>query len=147
MDLDFVKIAVAIFLACSGWIVVNHLTAKREINIKKREIVTKYQVETFTAINTFFTYLLIQESPPPEVRTNFNKAVSRVQLLGSPSQIGKFSSILKKMKEVSSTSSEGLKGSEIDSLLQDLRNELRRELQLEQVNNKIISMLSFDEKQ
>ena len=144
MDLDFVKIATAIFLACSGWLIVNHLTTKREINAKKRELVTKYQVETFTAINTFFTYLLIHENPPAEVRTNFNNAISMIQLLGSQSQIEKFSSILEKMMEISATQSSKLKGSEIDTLLQDVRNELRNELQLEQVNNKVISMLSFD---
>jgi len=138
---NILTLTVPVILALTGWLIVNYLTTKREINAKKRELVTKYQIEAFSSLNTFFTYLLIQRNPSSEVRDNFNKSVSMIQLLGSPSQITKFSSILEPMKQLESGS---LKGSEVEGLLLDLRDELRKELGLHQVDKKIISMLSFN---
>ena len=144
MEIGFIKTLITIALACLGWLIVNYLTTQREVRAKKRELVTKYQIETFSAVNTFFTYLLTKRSPPSNVRTDFNKAVSMIQLLGSQSQINNFSNILIKLQEITSSKSGHLKGKEVDILLQDLRDELRKELQLKPVNNKVISMLSFD---
>lgn len=47
LNFDYFKIIITIILAVIGWIIGHHYTKKRDKNIKKREITTKYLIEVY----------------------------------------------------------------------------------------------------
>ena len=154
IDVSIVKIIGSIVLACLGWYIVHYLTTRRDIKAKKRELATKYQIETFIAINTLFADIINVRTPPNDVIIEFNKAISTIQILGNESQITRINRLIEKIQELpwiqtsectDSTSSETTRSfpdqSVAHGLLRDLRDKLRRELELSPINGNITSIV------
>jgi len=79
-------LGIPLLLALGGYWVVHSFNSTRDFNLKKREIKLTYLIETFDNI----AMGLYRESDDPQVGKyveNFERAVSRVQLLGTKEEI------------------------------------------------------------
>ncbi len=94
------------------------LNAERDLLNKKREIHVQYLVGVYRQLA-----LSANRPPDPKYFRDMEAAVADIQLLGTASQIGKIDTFCEEFSRQGWAS--------IDSLLVDLRKDLREELQLE----------------
>ena len=107
-----------------GWIVTHSLTKRREVESQKRKIRTEYLVNVFRFLATSVSNRNFSELEERELEN----VISDIQLFGTPRQI----SLAKKMTD------EMVNGEfELDPLLNDLRDDLRRDLGLESIDGNI----------
>ena len=132
MDIDYLKIIVTIVLAAIGWMFGHYLSAKRDAKTKKRELVTEHLIKSFEAIVAFSAVVVGNVPGSRNIAGDFNNAITKIQLLGSSKQIELINKITEMMSEKKNIDREAL-----DMLLCDLRKELRVELNLNDVNEKI----------
>ncbi len=113
-------------VAITGWCVVHFFSAKRDQENKKREIRVQYLIEAFRLLAN-----ASQRKPEPNSQyfCDMESAVADIQLLGTESQVENLNIFLKEF------ASEG-KGS-LDNLLSDLRDDLRHELKLLEIEEKV----------
>ena len=113
---------VAVIVAIAGWFVGSWLNAARDRANKQREIRLGYQIETYRRLA-----LAAQRKPEPGSKyfRDMEAAVADIQLFGTESQIRAVNAFLQEWKANN-------KGS-FNDLLRDLRNDLRKELELSPV--------------
>jgi len=110
---------VGLAVALGGYWFVHCLNSTRDFNLKKREIKLTYLIETFDNI----AMGLHRKPDDPQVGKyveNFERAVSRVQLLGTKEEI-----------EIACELAEKKDGADWNILLEKLRESLRSELGVE----------------
>jgi hypothetical protein len=115
---------ITVLFAIVGWFVINDLAAKRDHENKRREIRLDYLIKTFQYLADAANRNLETQD-----KRNIEKATSDIQLLGSKSQIQILNDYCKNLKEKKEAS--------LGPLLDDLRNELRKELKLGLIKEEI----------
>ena len=113
-----------------GYFLAHRLAAARERANKRREVRVEYLINAFRAITALYAYS-DPMSRPAEVAREAEKAISDVQIFGTSRQIKLFQDFVQNM--------------DLEVLANALRNELRRELQLEKEDSKIM-WLRFEHK-
>jgi hypothetical protein len=107
----------SVAVAVISWFVGSYFNAARDRANKQREIRLQYQIETYRHLA-----LAAQRKPEPKYFRDMESAAADIQLFGAESQIQKLNAFLGEWSAKN-------KGS-FDDLLVDLRNDLRRELDL-----------------
>jgi hypothetical protein len=124
--LTAIGIVIAAIVAVGGWFVVNALAARRERENDRRDYRTRFLIDAWVAIEDAANRsdeqrLLALEDP-----------IARIQLLGTPHQIELAQTFTRAMAEKSRSS--------LDELLIDLRRDLREELELEPVSDRMLHL-------
>ena len=110
----------------------HYLSTQREVKAKKRELVTKHLIESFEALTTFSAVVVGNVPGSRKTADDFNNAITKIQLLGSAEQIELVSGITEMMSK-----QRHIDPTKLDSLLRDLRKDLRAELDLAEVDKPI----------
>lgn len=121
MGLDYFKIIVTIVLAVIGWITAHYYTAKRDIENKKREIVTTHLINAYRVITNEVSH----RDPSIERNIKLENLLSDIQLFGSREQIA----LAKKLADNVAAGSVF----ELNDLIVSLRSDLRKQLNLSHV--------------
>lgn len=112
--------AVGAIVACLGWPVAHWLTRKRELLAEKRKTRVAYLLEAYRRLENAGNRRMTKES---ELWRDIESAIADIQLLGTPNQITLASEFVVAFAEGGTAS--------FDAILYDLRNSLRKELDLE----------------
>lgn len=117
---------VTVVLATTGWFAVHRLTANRERASKQRDVRVSYLIQAYRDIGA-----ATLRQPNSEQFVKLEYALHDIQLFGSASQIAKLQAAASQWE--ASGGADHLK-----SLLADLREDLRRELELPATEAQII---------
>ncbi|MCG3678015.1 hypothetical protein L5F07_01970 [Aliarcobacter butzleri] len=126
MDFEYLKIVLSVIIAVIGWIVAHYFTSKRDVSNKKREIRLNYLIEVYLILTNDLTERGNIDSKKAEI---IEKIISQVQLLGSKKQV-----------ELVKTLADSIGKGEIieyDTLINSLRDDLRKELELEKIEGNV----------
>ena len=122
-----IPLIVTTVVAVAGWVAGHRLNAERDLHNKRVELRTKYLLEA---------YRNLEASVETEIsRKNLDvleSAISDIQLLGTPAQVDK---VLAWSNQFSETGTH--EDVNLQDLLEDLRQNLRKELGLSEINKKI----------
>jgi hypothetical protein len=121
---NYIQIIVTIGIAALGWIIVHYFTSRRDRKNKIREIRIQYLIEAFRKIG-----LAAQREKADTFFSELESAFHDVQLFGSEKQINILMEFMDEYKEK--------KTANIDLLLNELRNALRKELSLSPIKKGI----------
>ena len=120
-----VSLAVTLFVAIGSWAVTNLLASRRDRKNKKRDLQTKYLIEAYRNIESACSR---KEVMP--YRDGIEKALGDIQLFGSREQVRLVKQIMADIETGSYTDPR--------ALLDNLRQGLRKELELEPLEEKIL---------
>ncbi|MCT7578371.1 hypothetical protein [Aliarcobacter butzleri] len=126
MDFEYLKIVLSVIIAVIGWIIGHYFTSKRDVSNKKREIRLNYLIEVYLILTNDLTERGNIDSKKAEI---IEKIISQVQLLGSKKQV-----------ELVKTLADSIGKGEIieyDTLINSLRDDLRKELELEKIEGNV----------
>ena len=126
MDFEYLKIMLSVIIAVIGWIIAHYFTSKRDVSNKKREIRLNYLIEVYLILTNDLTERGNIDSKKAEI---IEKIISQVQLLGSKKQV-----------ELVKTLADSIGKGEIieyDTLINSLRDDLRKELELEKIEGNV----------
>ena len=126
MDFEYLKIVLSVIIAVIGWIIAHYFTSKRDVSNKKREIRLNYLIEVYLILTNDLTERGNIDSKKAEI---IEKIISQVQLLGSKKQV-----------ELVKTLADSIGKGEIieyDTLINSLRDDLRKELELEKIEGNV----------
>jgi len=132
MDLELTKLIVTVLIAILGWIFAGWLNSRRDTANKRRDLVVQHLVDAYKIL----TQEIGHRETSIESITKFENLLSEIQLFGSKKQV----ELARKLSN--QTAQNGV--SEIDPLVEEMRNSLRNELGLEQVEGTTI-WLRFEE--
>ena len=124
MDIELAKLLVAIVIGLGGWYVVHRLTSSRDQLNRRNDLKVEYLLKAYRSLSN-----AANRASPDEFASQFEEAVSDIQLLGSPRQIELLH------KALSETDSEGGHMG-VNDVLEELRCDLRNELALEKTSTK-----------
>lgn len=125
------SVILAAALAIGGWYVAHALSGRRDTANKRRELRLQYLIEAYRRIERVANQGVISSDLAPELE----RAIADVQLFGSARQVGLVQSFANDFSQTGH-------GNPSD-LLVDLRQDLRKELQLEAVPPNRILFLRF----
>ncbi|MCG2791995.1 MAG: hypothetical protein L6262_00415, partial [Weeksellaceae bacterium] len=111
--------------AIVGWIIAHRFTAERDRKNKKREITLQHLISSYQIL----THEISHRPTSKERNDKFEKAITDIQLFGTPYQV---ELVIKLSIDVPAGNAW-----ELDSLINDLRSDLRKELDLKQVNGNV----------
>lgn len=117
---EFLKWVVASLIIVIGWGVVHYLAVQRDVKNKKREVITGYLIEAYRNIEDS-----CGRGPQltEDRKRKMEKAIADIQLFGSKDQVEATKRFTETMNKDSYADPR--------DLLVGLRNELRKELELE----------------
>ena len=118
---ELVKIIITAVIAVLGWIVAHYFSSTRDRKIKQREIKTTHLIKAYTILANDIT----EREFTPEIDEKLELLISELQLFGSHRQI-------ELTKQLTDNIINGGKFN-FDDLLNDIRNDLRKELALKPV--------------
>jgi hypothetical protein len=132
MEINNIEIIIGALVAISGWFIGYFLTNKRNRKQKKIDISVNYLIEAYRTMSQEIapiTWVFANKD-----RKVLQKILSDIQLFGTLDQINLAEKIIKEID----------KGGEVEftTIINNLRDELREQLGLEQTNNKV-SILRF----
>lgn len=119
-------IVISAALVIFGWFVVNSLNVDRDRENKLRDIRTQYLIDAYRNLSD-----ASQRKPEPQSKyfRQMESAVADIQLFGTQNQIEKVHAMLDAYSKTSLAP--------LDPILNDLRNELRTELNLPPINQNV----------
>jgi len=126
MDIELTKLLVTVLLAILGWIFAGWINSRRDTNTKRRDLVVQHLIDAYKIL----TQEIGRRESSIESITKFENLLSEIQLFGSKKQV----ELARKISN--QTAQEGV--SEIDPLVEEMRNSLRHELGLEAVEGNTI---------
>jgi hypothetical protein len=135
MTLDLmVPLLITAVVAVVGWYAAHRLSAKRDRANKRRELRVQYLIEAYRRLEH------VSNRPiDPEATTDFEQAIADIQLFGTPRQVSLSREFAVQFARVGTHP--------LDPLLNDLRNTLRTELDLEPIEYGITYLrMSYDQK-
>jgi len=121
-----IPVAVIIF----GWVVAHELNVRRDTIAKRRDLRVQYLVEAYRKLEDTAGRV----NALPEVKRAFESAVADIQLLGTRAQIDALLTFLNQFAQNT--------GGTIDPVLKLLRDDLRKELNLE-LNVAVVHQFRF----
>ena len=127
-DLELTRIALTFLTWTSvivGWVVTDYLTKRRDVESQKRKIRTDYLVNVFRFLATSIS----NRNPSEEDWRKFEDIIADIQLFGTPEQIRLLKAVTNQIAEK--------KEFDLDPILNDLRDHLRSDLDLESIDGNI----------
>jgi len=125
-DLTLFNMLITTFVALFGWFIIHKFTSLRELKNKQREIRVNYLLKTYMCLEKAISH---SSRDTIKIKNDLELAIAEIQLLGTKKQIS-----LSKEIGLSFAKSNG---ANLEELLILLRNDLRSELNLESVSEKI----------
>ena len=123
----FVPVIGTLIVAAAGWIIVNEQTQRREQRAKRREISVGFLIDAYRRIEHISARRIT-----PEVARTLERAVADIQLFGSLDQVR----LARQLVEEFGPNPQGsMQLPAITLLLEDLRRDLRSELDLQAVDD------------
>jgi hypothetical protein len=124
-DLEDLKIFITIIVAVLGWIIAHRLNSVRDRSLKRRELITTHLINAYRILANDIT----RREASYERDLKLETVISELQLFGSEKQIH----LTKKLTD------DITKGGDfyVDDLLNDLRQELRKELNLTPIEGNV----------
>lgn len=119
MLMNLLSVFVSAVVIGAGWVVVHALNMRRDTLAKRRDLRVQYLIEAYRKLENNAGRI----NALPEVRRAFESAVADIQLLGTRSQIDALLEFLQQFKDNPNGN--------IDPVLKLLRDDLRKELNLE----------------
>jgi hypothetical protein len=126
MDFELVKLIVTVLVAVAGWIFAGWLSSRRDTANKRRDLVVQHLIDAYK----IFTQEIGHREKSIESITKLENLLSEIQLFGSRTQV----ELARKLSN--QVAQDG--ASEIDPLVEEMRNSLRKELGLEPVEGATI---------
>lgn len=123
----FAQLIVAFVVAALGWWTGHILTTRRDVANERRKLRISYLIEAFRSLEG-----AVHSLGAKDQKKRLQAAIVDIQLLGSPEQVKLAANFAIQMGKSSEAP--------IDELLADLRDSLRKELELERVEQKIVFM-------
>jgi hypothetical protein len=125
MNIEYLKIVITIVVAVFGWVIGHYINSRRDVRVKRQETSTKYLIEAYRTL----THEVNRRELTDERKTKLENLIADIQLFGSVSQI----KLAKDLVE------EIVKGKDysLDPLLNSLRDDLREQLKLEEVEGNV----------
>jgi hypothetical protein len=123
--LELFKNLITVAIAVLGWIVGHYFTSRRDRLTKKRDISLQYQINAYRVLTDDISHR-------PQVEERIRKlesVITDIQLFGSARQISLVKKLATDVVEVGEF--------ELDSLINDLRDDLRREIGLSKVSSNV----------
>jgi hypothetical protein len=120
---------IAALIVAGGWFMTNWLATKREHANRRREIRLAYLFDAYDKLSASANRQLT-----PEFARSMEVAISKIQLMGTLDEI-RLSHVF--LDEWSRKQSDGRPRANLDPLLFELRNNLRREIELPPVNTPV----------
>jgi len=121
---------ITIFISIISWVVVYISTSRLNLKDKRKQMRIQYLMEVYDTLAD-----CCQRS---HLSPELEKAISKVQLLGTDEQIELTHQFISELAKSNNTS--------YDTLLENLRDDLRNELNLNKLNNKKILHLRISNK-
>ncbi|AHJ11750.1 hypothetical protein [Sulfurospirillum multivorans] len=125
MELEYLKIIITICLAVIGWLIAHSFTARRDLKNKQRELSTTHLINAYRIL----TNDVANRELTDERKEKLENILADIQLFGSKKQV-EFA------KNLAITVAEGNQF-ELNPLINSLRNDLRKELNLSKVEGNI----------
>jgi len=122
-----IPLIVTTLIAVSGWIVGHRLNAERDLHNKRVELRIKYLLEAYRNLEA-----AVESEITRENLDILESAISDIQLLGTPAQVDKVLAWSSQFAKVGVQ-----KDVNLQDLLEDLRQNLRKELGLSAIDKKI----------
>lgn len=126
MNSDFIQMCITVLLAIAGWIMGYYLTSKSDQHIKRRDFIIEHLSETYRVLTE------VAHCPLEENHEKFENILSDIQLFGSIKQIELVRALTEELANKKTT--------QLDLLIHDLRNDLRKQLKLEPVKGNVIHL-------
>ncbi|HVW95182.1 MAG TPA: hypothetical protein VHA56_04395 [Mucilaginibacter sp.] len=127
MDItDIIKTTITVTIAVFGWITAHYFSSKRDRTLKRREIISKHLIDTYKIL----AYEIVQREYSEEMIKKLELPLAELQLFGTKYQIDLAKKLAYDIE----------KGGDIDlnNLVNNLRTELRKELDLEAIEENIV---------
>jgi len=125
VELEYLKIIITICLAVIGWLIAHSFTARRDLKNKQRELSTTHLINAYRIL----TNDVANRELTDERKEKLENILADIQLFGSKKQV-EFA------KNLAITVAEGNQF-ELNPLINSLRNDLRKELNLSKVEGNI----------
>ncbi|MCP5079991.1 MAG: hypothetical protein GY951_18340 [Psychromonas sp.] len=119
-------IIIPAFIMVIGWPIIHFFNSRNAYKNKLRDIRTEYLITTYQKLAN------ASQRPPTEDSPYFSdmeSVIADIQLFGSRAQITKINTAIAEFKKTNNL--------ELDPILNDLRNSLRKELQLSDINDNV----------
>ena len=116
------KIIIPSALIILGWFIVNWLASKRELINKRREVRIQYLIEAYRCIASASNR---KEKTTDDQKLNIESAIEDIQLFGNEEQLNALNNMIED------------KNNDFTKILEVLRNDLRKELELVSVSNSL----------
>jgi hypothetical protein len=132
MDMDLlIPLLITSVVVIVGWFIIHWLSSKRDQNNKRRELRVQYLIEAWRKLENSCNRNDITW------HHDLESAIADIQLFGSPEQIVLAENFIQDF-----TNKEN-HGADADELLNSLRQDLRKELQLEAIQKKHTKHIRF----
>ncbi|OJW12514.1 hypothetical protein [Mucilaginibacter sp. 44-25] len=122
---DVIKTTITVTIAAVGWVVAHYFNTKRDKTLKRREIITKHLIDSYKIL----AYDIVHREYSVELVRKLELPLVELQLFGTKRQIELAQKLAYDMKKGGAVN--------MNDLINDLRAELRKELELEPVNEDI----------
>lgn len=125
MIAEYLKILITVLTAGIGWLVVHYFNTKRDRHLKRKEITTAHLINAYRVL----THDITRRNLTFERKQKLESVISDIQLFGSPHQV----ELMKKLTDDMIANDEFL----MDDLINNLRDDLRTQLGLTQINGNV----------
>jgi hypothetical protein len=123
--LEILKFAIPALIAVVGWLIGHYFSSKRDKSGKKRELTLKHLINTYSVLTNEISH----RKAKPESELKLEEIITEIQLFGSSEQV----SMAKQLAiEVAAK-----KEFELDPLINSLRNDLRKQLELAPIKGNV----------
>jgi len=125
VELEYLKIIITICLAVIGWLIAHSFTAKRDLKNKQRELSTTHLINAYRILTNDVSHRELTDARQEKLEN----ILADIQLFGSKEQV-------ELAKNLAISASAGGQF-ELDPLINSLRNDLRKALNLPKVENNV----------
>jgi hypothetical protein len=122
---DVIKFLSTGLIAVFGWIIGHYFTSKRDITNKRRELTIQHLIGAYRILTNEISHRVLTN----DTRTKLESIVTEIQLFGSEEQVN----LVKKLANDVASGKEY----ELDPLINSLRRDLRKQLDLKEVESNV----------
>ncbi len=125
MDIGYFKICVTTVLAVIGWLIAHHFTAQRTLAVKRRDVTLEHLISAYRIL----TNEISQRTLDADRSKKLECLLSDIQLFGSKDQVNSAREMIDQVV--------AKKSFDLDPIINSLRDDLRKQLQLEEVSGNV----------
>ena len=125
MDFDYVKILVTTVLAVLGWLTAHYFTAQRTLAAKRRDVTLEHLINAYRILTNEISHRNLDA----DRNEKLENLLSDIQLFGSTEQVNLARALADEVAAGQSF--------ELDRVINNLRDDLRNQLQLAPVSGNV----------